>query len=197
MSKLVSEMLRDIADTGAQPSYQLFVLSVTVDSNGDAEGKKWVTPVRRIQFDKESGECLFHIQDDPSVTHDPSTQPVLLSEFLSGASPARHKYSVCAAQEASKADMDIRIDTPAIGFGENVEQSQYFVVVLSDCDERSDAASDSERSLRSAGRSSARITKQPEPIARSRGGETEVESRTSTGGGDSRAYREIENEPRW
>jgi len=136
MSKRVSDMLAYIEERGAEPTFQLFALAVTIDAGGQVEGQKWVAPISQVQFDANSSECLLHIEDgEPPINRSRlNAARVTLADVLSMISPANREYAVCTAQEAHLDDARVRIDTPIIGFGENPEERRYFVVVLGDRD---------------------------------------------------------------
>lgn len=122
MSKSVRELLQEIQSQELlDDDFRLHVLKVVVDDNGDIEQAGNALAVTKIEIDVESKECLLHF--DETATNGVSlleAKAALVDEILD--------YEVCAAQEKETDEAFLRLDTPLIGFGENVELKCFFVI---------------------------------------------------------------------
>jgi hypothetical protein len=101
--------------------FQLHVLKVKVDESGNVEPLGNAQPVTHIEIDSDNKECLLHF-DESTLDY------VTVSDAKSLFVGAVLDFEVCAAQETENADAYIRLDTPLIGFGENIELKIFFVI---------------------------------------------------------------------
>lgn len=122
LSKQVRDLLQEFeSQINIADDFQLHVLKVSVDESGAVEQTGNAQPVTRIEIDSQSKECLLHFAESTS-------QYVTVSDAKSVLVNAILDFEVCAAQEQENDEATIRLDTPLIGFGENVELKVYFVI---------------------------------------------------------------------
>lgn len=122
MSKSVRELLQEIQSQELlEDDFRLHVLKVIVDENGDVEPAGNALAVTKIEIDVENKECLLHFDET-------ATKGVSLIEAKAAFVEEVLDYEVCAAQEKETDEAFLRLDTPLIGFGENVELKCFFVI---------------------------------------------------------------------
>jgi hypothetical protein len=122
LSKYARDLLHEFqAQDEIEDDFRLHVLKVSVDESGEVEQSGNALPVTKIEIDAENEECLLHFEELTSnyVTVS-EAKAVFVSEILD--------YEVCAAQEKELDDAYVRLDTPLIGFGENVELKCFFAI---------------------------------------------------------------------
>jgi len=126
LSKQVKEFLQELASPiDVEDDFQLHVLKVSFDDAGEVEQSGSPQPVTKIEIDEESKECLLHYEQSAS-------QPVTLLDVKNIFKDRLFDFEVCAAQEQETEEAFIRLDTPLIGFGENVELKIFFVICQAD-----------------------------------------------------------------
>ena len=122
MSKYARDLLQEFeSQNDIEDDFQLHVLKVNVDESGDVEQSGNAQPVTKIEMDVEAKECLLHFDESTSAY-------VTVSDAKSVLVNAVLDFEVCAAQEKEMDDAFIRLDTPLIGFGENIELKAFFAV---------------------------------------------------------------------
>lgn len=122
MSKSVRDVLQEIQSQALlADDFKLHVLKVVVDENGDVEQAGNALAVINIEIDIESKECLFHFDEA-------ATDAVSLLEVKAALVDEVLDYEVCASQGKETDEAFLRLDTPLIGFGENVELKCFFVI---------------------------------------------------------------------
>lgn len=122
MSKHARDLLQEFeSQNDIEDDFQLHVLKVNVDESGEVEQSGNAQPVTKIEIDSENKECLLHFDEKTS-------EYVTVSDAKSVFVSAVLGFEVCAAQEKEIDDAYIRLDTPLIGFGENVELKAFFAV---------------------------------------------------------------------
>ena len=122
MSKYVRDLLQEFqSQDEIEDHFCLHVLKVSVDESGEVEQSGNALPVTKIEIDSENEECLLHFEEVTSSSVTVSeAKAAFVSEILD--------YEVCAAEEKELDDAHIRLDTPLIGFGENVELKCFFAI---------------------------------------------------------------------
>jgi hypothetical protein len=122
LSKLARDLLQEFeSQNDIEDDFQLHILKVNVDESGEIEPSGNALPVTKIEIDSKSKECLLHFDESTS-------KYITVSETRSAFISAVLDYEVCAAQEKVIDDTRIRLDTPLIGFGENVELKCFFAI---------------------------------------------------------------------
>ena len=122
LSKFARDLLQEFeAQIDIEDDFQLHILKVNVDDSGEVEQSGNAQPVTKIEIDFENKECLLHFDESTS-------EHVSVSDAKSLFVGAVLDFEVCAAQEKEIDDAYIRLDTPLIGFGENVEIKVFFAV---------------------------------------------------------------------
>jgi len=122
LSKSVRELLQEIQSQALlEDEFRLHVLKVVVDENGDVEQAGNALPVTNIEMDVESKECLLHFDET-------AADAISLLEAKAAFVDEVLDYEVCASQEKETEEAFLRLDTPLIGFGENVELKCFFVI---------------------------------------------------------------------
>lgn len=122
MSKSVRELLFEFqSQDEIEDDFQFHVLKVKVDDNGEIEDAGNALPVINVELDVESSECLLHFEEGA-----PCAVTVLEIKKMLGDTVL--DYEVCAAEEKTLDGTHVRLDTPLIGFGENIELKCFFVV---------------------------------------------------------------------
>ena len=122
MSKQVKDLLEEFAaEESIQSDFNLHILKVSVDENGEIEEMGNALPVFNIEIDNESQAVLLHyVEASDVLVSVADAKAVLTNELLD--------YEVCAAQLTETPEAVLRADTPLIGFGENVEFKCFFGV---------------------------------------------------------------------
>jgi len=122
LSKHVKDLLEEFAaEECIQNDFNLHILKVSVDDNGEIEEMGNALPVFNIEVDKESQAVLLHYAEaSDMLVCVADAKAVLTDELLD--------YEVCAAQITETTEAVLRADTPLIGFGENVELKCFFGV---------------------------------------------------------------------
>ncbi|MEH6557297.1 MAG: hypothetical protein V7459_13080 [Oceanicoccus sp.] len=122
MSKYARDLLQEFeSQIDIKDDFQLHVLKVKVDESGNVEPLGNAQPVTNIDIDSDNKECLLHF-DESTLDY------ITVSDAKSLFVGAVLDFEVCAAQEKENDDAYIRLDTPLIGFGENVELKIFFVI---------------------------------------------------------------------
>jgi hypothetical protein len=122
LSKNARDILQEFeSQIDVKDDFQLHVLKVNVDESGEVEQSGNALPVTKIEIDSDSKECLLHFEEGTSKC-------VTVSDAKTAFVGAVLDYEVCAAQEKETDDAHIRLDTPLIGFGENVEIKCFFAI---------------------------------------------------------------------
>ncbi len=122
MSKYARDLLQEFeSQNDIEDDFQLHVLKVNIDESGDVEQSGNAQPVTKIEIDLEGKECLLHFAESTS-------EYVTVSDAKSVFVNAVLDFEVCAAQEKEMDEAFIRLDTPLIGFGENIELKAFFAV---------------------------------------------------------------------
>lgn len=121
MSKLVGNIINEIEESEViEDDFGIFVISIVFDDAGEISSTKLVQPIERIEFDPGSEECLLQAE-----AHGPALK---ISEAYSEIAVIDPRFSLVASYEQTIEDNWVRIDRPIIGFGENIEEKQLFVV---------------------------------------------------------------------
>jgi len=122
LSKQVKDLLEEFAaEENIQSDFNLHILKVSMDENGEIEEMGNAQPVFNIEIDDEDQAVLLHYAESSDVLVSVTdAKAVLTAELLD--------YEVCAAQITETAEAVLRADTPLIGFGENVELKCFFGV---------------------------------------------------------------------
>ena len=124
MSKSVMEMMHEIESYQVIDNvFNLYVLSLKLDSYGEIISTESTNAVNNVEIDNEHKEVLLHIntKNDKSL--------VSVSDVKSIINNSIFDYKICIAEETTLEDSSfVRIDTPLIGFGENIEKKQFFAV---------------------------------------------------------------------
>ena len=122
LSKYARDLLQEFQSQGEiEDHFRLHVLKVNVDERGEVEQSGNALPVTRIEIDSENEECLLHFEElTSSFVTVSEAKAACVGEILS--------YEVCAAQEKELDDAHVRLDTPLIGFGENIELKCFFAI---------------------------------------------------------------------
>jgi len=122
LSKQVKDLLEEFAaEECIQSDFNLHILKVSVDENGEIEEMGNALPVFNIEIDSESQTVLLHyIESSDALVSVADAKAILTDELLD--------YEVCAAQITETAEAVLRAETPFIGFGENVELKCFFGV---------------------------------------------------------------------
>ena len=122
MSKQVRDLIQEFeSQVDIGNDFQLHVLKVNVDESGEVEQTGNAQPVTKIEIDSLGKECLLHFDESTS-------QYVTVSDAKSVLSSAVLDFEVFAAQDQENDDATIRLQTPLIGFGENVELKVFFAI---------------------------------------------------------------------
>lgn len=125
MSKYVRDLLQEFqSQEEIEDHFNIHVLKVKMDNDGEIEQDGNALPVTRIEIDSENSECLLHFEETTANYVTVSDAKKQLTEVVLD-------YEVCAAEEQELGDAFIRLDTPLIGFGENPELKCFFSVCLS------------------------------------------------------------------
>jgi len=122
LNKSVKELLEEFTSQNIiADDFQLHILKVKIDENGEIEEAGNALTVTKIEFDHQSKECLLHYEEGSShyVTV-ADAKAVMTDDVLT--------YEVCAAQIEEREDAFVRLDTPLIGFGENVDIKCFFAI---------------------------------------------------------------------
>ncbi len=125
MSKYVRDILLEFqSQDEIEDHFQLHALKVNIDESGDVEPSGNALPITKIEIDADNKECLLYFEEVTSIhVTVAEAKAVFVSEILD--------YEVCAAEEKELDDAHVRLDTPLIGFGENVELKCFFVICQS------------------------------------------------------------------
>ena len=122
MNKTVKDLLDEFkaqADIG--DNFAVHILKVAVDQDGAIEQSGNALPVFRLEVDHEDKEVLLHFDEAglPEVT---------VAALRMALDDSMLEYGVCAAQEKEWETAFVRLDTPLIGFGENLELKVFLAV---------------------------------------------------------------------
>jgi hypothetical protein len=122
LSKYARDLIQEFqAQDEIEDHFRLHVLKVSVDQGGEVEQSGNALPVTKIEIDSENEECLLHFEElSSNYVTVLEAKAVFVNEILD--------YEVCAAEEKELDDAHVRLDTPIIGFGENVELKCFFAV---------------------------------------------------------------------
>ena len=124
MSKLVIDLIDEFHSLDeVEDDFEVFIMSIKIDDNGEIESTASVEPVSKIVIDDENHECLFH-----SVATDQAMSIASAIEQISSVNP---EFALGFAEEKRIDDSGLRADKPIIGFGENTEQRKFFIVCQS------------------------------------------------------------------
>lgn len=122
MNKSAKELLEEFTSQDViTDDFQLHVLKVKIDGNGEIEEAGNALTVTKIEFDHQDKECLLHYEEG-------STDFVTVADAKAKITDDVLTYEVCAAQIEERDDAFVRLDTPLIGFGENVDIKCFFAI---------------------------------------------------------------------
>lgn len=122
MSKSVHDLLQEFASqTAISDDFQLHVLKVKITHSGEAEQVGNAQAVNAIEIDSDSQECLLHFAQS-------CDKVISVLEAKSVFAGVEQSFEVCVSEEKDTDDAVLRLDTPLIGFGENIETKAFFVV---------------------------------------------------------------------
>ncbi len=122
MSKSAQELLEEFSSQELiTDDFELHILKVKIDDNGEIEHAGNALTVTNIEFDHQSKECLLHYEEG-------ATNYVTVAEAKVKIVDSVLSYEVCASQIQERDDAFVRLDTPLIGFGENVDMQCFFAI---------------------------------------------------------------------
>ncbi|MEM5530343.1 hypothetical protein WN093_16095 [Gammaproteobacteria bacterium AS21] len=122
MSKSAQELLEEFSSQELiTDDFELHILKVKIDDNGEIEHAGNALTVTSIEFDHQSKECLLHYEEG-------ATNYVTVAEAKVKIVDSVLSYEVCASQIQERDDAFVRLDTPLIGFGENVDMQCFFAI---------------------------------------------------------------------
>jgi hypothetical protein len=122
LSKSAQELLEEFSSQELiTDDFELHILKVKIDDNGEIEHAGNALTVTNIEFDHQSKECLLHYEEG-------ATNYVTVAEAKVKIVDSVLSYEVCASQIQERDDAFVRLDTPLIGFGENVDMQCFFAI---------------------------------------------------------------------
>lgn len=120
MSKFVSDLASDLQSIDEiADDFKLLLMSIKFDDSDEVTTKS-TQSVSRIEVDSENQECLFFVTSNDEALSIANTKKEI--------STINSDYYLCAATKDIDDDSKIRLDNPIIGFGENIELKQFFIV---------------------------------------------------------------------
>ena len=129
MSKLVIDLVDEFKSLDeVEDDFELFIMSIKIDDNGEIESTASVEPVSKIVIDDDNQECLFHSVASDNLQTDKAMNIATTIDQISSINP---EYALGFADEKPIDDSGVSIDNPIIGFGENIEQRKFFIVCQS------------------------------------------------------------------
>lgn len=127
MSKLVSDLVEEFHSIDEiEDDFEFFIMSIVIDDDGEIESTPTLTPVSHIEVDETHQECLFH--------SDAEKKTITISDAIKEVSSLDSEFQLVStenniiAASSTVDDSTTRTDNPIIGFGENIEKRQFFLV---------------------------------------------------------------------
>ena len=121
MSKYVGCIINELEESEVVDNdFGLFVVSLNFDDSGEITSTESIEPVGKIDADIDSEECLFHIMS--------SEKALTISAAYAEIATIDSRFSLASAIEKEFDDSWVRIDSPIIGFGENIDEKRFFIV---------------------------------------------------------------------
>lgn len=122
MSKSAQELLEEFSSQELiADDFELHILKVKIDDHGEIEHAGNALTVTNIEIDHQSKECLLHYEEG-------ATNYVTVADAKAKIVDSVLSYEVCASQIQERDDAFVRLDTPLIGFGENVDMQCFFAI---------------------------------------------------------------------
>ena len=122
MSKYVKDLLAEFAtQEDIKDNFKLHVLQVTLDDQGEIEQCGNALPVTKLEIDATSKELLMHFtQESKSSVSVAQAKAICVSDIVD--------YEVFASQAKETDAALLQLDTPLLGFCENIEHQYFFSV---------------------------------------------------------------------
>jgi hypothetical protein len=122
LNKPAKELLEEFASQDViTDDFRLHILKVKIDDDGEIEHAGNALTVIKIELDHDSKECLLHYEEG-------STNYVTVADAKAKIVDSVLDYEVCASQIKELDEAFVRMDTPLIGFGENVDIKCFFAI---------------------------------------------------------------------
>ena len=121
LSKLVSDLVEELQTLDeVDDEFKCFVLSIKIDDEGEITSTESTEPLVSLKADNENQECLFYFEA--------TGKALTVAKVKQELSAIDTDYFICSAEEKTIDDSFVRIDSPIIGFGENIDLKKFFLV---------------------------------------------------------------------
>lgn len=122
LSKYVKDLLEEFAtQEHIKDDFKLHVLQVTLDDKGEIEQCGNALPVTKLEIDTTSKELLMHFTQESETCVNVAQAKAMCVSGIVG-------YEVFASRVKETDEALLQLETPLLGFGENIEHKYFFSV---------------------------------------------------------------------